>query len=549
MNDFDKHADIVFLELPFCLSKEEHLCHLEDINDALSKVINLKNEDATVCILCSPLSAMEIFSRLESHLYFKLSISVKLRHEIARSGYIPAFFGSLLVFTKYKSSLRHTKTRVSYAYCPNCKKTTKDYGGKKHLFDSYGTIISDVWRDISWDLADRPFNIVKRVQDLFSLNTYENIVYYSLSKNKCHEHNQKSIFSSKINHELHEEVHSELIHGDVLNILSTLSGDSIDFCFADPPYNLKKKYSDWDDNIDSINYFDWCDTWLSELCRVLKPGGVLAVLNIPQWAARHYQFLRNKLSLFDVITWEGLSLPVRMIMPANYTILCFSKGGVSQRLDLTCTNRYSEYLYTVKEFYCSRASCVKNRKESSEDKEFISNLWWDIHRLKHNSVRVNHPCQLPPKLMHRLISLFSREGDVVLDPFNGSGTTTLSAQLLKRKFIGIELSEDYHKIAVSRHIEVAQGLDPFRKREDFSNEKVKNSSVKRMPKIKYAVSKKSLQLEVRKIAIKLGRLPTELDIKQHSSYPIEYFHKYFINWSEVVAATRTNGMSETQNDI
>lgn len=83
----------------------------------------------------------------------------------------------------------------------------------------------------------------------------------------------------------------------------------MDFCFAGPPYNLKKKYESWDDGIDIQEYFNWCDKWLSELARVLKPGRTLAVLDYQDW-----------------IVWEGLSMPVRMIMPAHYSILCFTKG-------------------------------------------------------------------------------------------------------------------------------------------------------------------------------------------------------------------------------
>lgn len=547
IKEFEEYSDVVFIELPFSLSKNKYLNQTEYINNALKKLKTLKNKNATVCILCSPLTAMEIFSCLEEHLYFKQFIAVKLCTPIAREGYIPAAWGALLVFTAYKTPLRHTKTRISYTYCPHCGKTTKDYGGKKHLFDSYGTIISDVWRDISWDIMTQPSNIVERVRDLFSIDIYKSMVYYPLDLNKKCSNTEQNIFSINIQHRPHDGFCSKLIHDDVLNALRTLQNDSIDFCFADPPYNLKKKYNDWNDNIDSINYFNWCDAWLSELCRVLKPGGVLAIINIPQWSARHYQFLRNKLSLFDIIAWEGLSMPVRMIMPANYTILCFSKGSLSSRLSLTSADKHNEdeFLKTIKEFYCSRSSCIKNRKIKGDEKEPISNIWWDVHRLKHNSVRVNHPCQLPPKLMYRLISLFSRQGDIVLDAFNGSGTTTLTAQQLNRNFIGIELSEDYHKIATHRHSEINQGLDPFRKRVDSPNKKAKNSYVKRMPQIKHVVSKKTLQLEVKKLAIKLARIPTEADLKQYSSYPIEYFHQYFINWSEVIAATRTTGMSET----
>jgi site-specific DNA-methyltransferase (adenine-specific) len=176
------------------------------------------------------------------------------------------------------------------------------------------------------------------------------------------------------------------------------------------------------------------------------------------------------------------------------------------------------------------------------DRGEISDLWHDIHRLKHNSRRVDHPCQLPPLLMRRLFALFTKPGESVLDCFNGAGTSTLVAQRMGRKFTGIELSEKYHQLALERHEQIARGEDPFGKRESVPQ--AKNSRVERLPKQKYAVSKKTLQLEIRQIARHLGRLPSREDVQTLSKYPLEYYERYFISWGEVCAAARTTGMSE-----
>ncbi|MEI9909490.1 MAG: site-specific DNA-methyltransferase [Bacteroidota bacterium] len=224
---------------------------------------------------------------------------------------------------------------------------------------------------------------------------------------------------------------------------ASIPDNSIDFCFADPPYNLKKKYESWDDGIDIQEYFDWCDNWLSELARVLKPGRTLAVLNIPQWCVRHFKHLNKILDYQDWIVWEGLSMPVRMIMPSHYSILCFSKGKPKSLPGFVReTNSLLETkgIEALKEDYCIREICISKRKRlKAKDKEISTNIWWDVHRLKHTSRRVDHPCQLPPMFMYRLISLFTNEGEFVLDPFNGAGTTTLTAQQLNRKYVGIEL--------------------------------------------------------------------------------------------------------------
>jgi len=79
----------------------------------------------------------------------------------------------------------------------------------------------------------------------------------------------------------------------------------------------------------------------------------------------------------------------------------------------------------------------------------VSDVWTDIHRIKHNSKRDPHPCQLPIHLMDRLILLTTDEGDIVLDPFSGTGTTAVAAKRLGRQFVGFELDKKY--VEISEH--------------------------------------------------------------------------------------------------
>ncbi|HMV50046.1 MAG TPA: hypothetical protein PKD31_20045, partial [Blastocatellia bacterium] len=102
----------------------------------------------------------------------------------------------------------------------------------------------------------------------------------------------------------------------------------------------------------------------------------------------------------------------------------------------------------------------------------------------------------------------------------------------------------YHELALSRHEEIAAGLDPFRKAERALT--AKNSSVPRLTKQKYAVPKKTLQLEVKRIAQELGHLPTRDEVIHYGRHPIAYYDQYFISWGEVCAAARNTGMSETR---
>lgn len=515
---------------------------------AIAKQLQKTHEESVICILTTPPDAAQMIPHFGQVARFQLWIAVKTKRELHRDieGRLNERHLALLIFSRYKGSLKHTKTRIQYTYCPSCGKTTKDYGGKKHIYHEYGTLMSDVWRDFAYNPLDRNDLIEDRLRDLFGLEPYTSLKVIDMAN--CAD--LKSATSNGTQNtqtdahwqESNITLTSGLVNDDCLEVLKEIPDDSVDFCFADPPYNIKKKYDNWNDELELVEYFKWCDAWLAELARVLKPGRTLAVLNIPLYAARHYQFLCTALRFQSWIVWEGLSLPVRMIMPAHYGLLCFSKESPRQSPGLSSgLNKADAYsLYPMEEHYCLRSTCVKRRYGS--DRGELTDLWCDIHRLKHNSSRVDHPCQLPPMLMRRLYALYTQPGELVLDPFNGAGTSTLVAEQMGRRFIGIELSTQYHNLAVERHQMIADGRNPFAKTNNIP--KAKNSRVERLQKQDYIVPKKTLQLDVRRIAKSIGRLPSREEVAALSRYPIEYFDKYFISWGEVCAAARTTGMSE-----
>jgi site-specific DNA-methyltransferase (adenine-specific) len=521
--------------------------------EQIGKFCEKTHEQTTVCILTTPADAARLLPHLEKSLRYQLWVAVKNKKSKNNSveGQLDQKHSALLVMTRYRGSLKHTTTRIAYTFCPACGKTTKDYGGKKHIYNPYGTLLSDVWRDVQIYAPSDIGGIEDRLQDVFGLPPYE--VLEVVDMRKCRELKPADEFGALADKTLSlfptKRVlpqDSRLINGDCLPSLATIPTNSIDFCFADPPYNIEKKYDHWNDALEAKDYFAWCDKWLSELARVIKPGGTVAVINIPLWAVRHYQHLSTMLHFQSWIAWDGLSLPVRMIMPSHYAIICFSKGEPRSlpglEPDFLSTDAGKNSL-PMEEFFCIRANCVNSRnKLKPTDRTSFSDLWYDIHRLKHNSRRVDHPCQLPPGLMRRLYTLFTKPNEIILDCFNGAGTSTLVAHQMNRRFIGIEMSVQYHKIAQDRHDMILQGEDPFGKHEQIPQ--AKNSRVERLQKQKYEVSKKELQLEVRHIARILGRLPTRDDVMEMSKHPIEYFDNYFFSWGEVCAAARHDGMSE-----
>lgn len=547
LDDYQSLAPNVYLfQLPFPRTIKD-ANNSQTAYEKLTDYCNKLHSLSVVCVLTTPADAALLLPHLEKTLKYQLWIAVKTKPKTypTRENVLPESHVALLVFTKYDTLLKHTKTRVQYTYCPACQKTTKDYGGKKHTYHEYGTLVSDVWRDIEYNPSENIDIVADRISDLFGIEPYQHIRLFDLRK--CDEllpKNTQELESLELLADSSKvELSRVLINDDCLGALKNIPDNSIDFCFADPPYNLKKKYDKWDDALESVEYFSWCDKWLTELYRVLKPNRTLAVLNIPLWAGRHFQHLNSFAQFQSWIAWDGLSFPVRMIMPAHYAIICFSKGKARQ-LPYTA-NEIN--LTTLKEFYCLRTNCIfKRNRAGNTDQTAISDLWHDIHRLKHNSRRVDHPCQLPPLLMRRLFGVFTEPNEIILDCFNGAGTSTLVAAQMNRRYIGIEMSLQYHQIAIERHEQLLQGIDPFGKVNTVPT--VKNSSVERLPKQKYEVSKKQLQLDVRRIARELERLPTKDEVREMSKFPIEYFEKYFVSWGEVCAAARTTGMVEDKHE-
>jgi DNA modification methylase len=524
----------------------------EQAYSQIARIASGLHERSTLCVLTTPPDAARMVRVLDRDLTYQLWVAVKTRDGAGKSalGQLHKRHVALLVYTRYSGSLMHVKTRVAYTYCAACRRTTKDYGGKKHLYHEYGTLLSDVWRDIDCDPAQDIGAVIDRLRDLFGVGPYKDLLL--LDMRNCSELGPYPVRApSEVTPTRHtsgpsNSKDSRLLLGDCLEKLASIPNDSVDFCFADPPYNLKKKYDRWDDALELVNYFSWCDQWLGELCRILKPGRTLAVMNIPHWAARHYQHLAERMVFQDWIAWDGLSFPVRLIMPAHYAILCFSKGqarplpGFNQHSPPT--ERTTE-LSAIMDTFCSRPNCVGSRTSRRVvDSAPVTDLWVDIHRLKHNSRRVDHPCQLPPRLMRRLLEMYTAPGELVLDCFDGAGTTTLVAHQMDRRFLGIELSEQYHQIALARHAQIDRGEDPFGKRTDVPTSK--NSPVQRIVKQDYIISKKALQLEVRRIANQLGHLPSRVEVATHSRFPAVLYDKYFVSWGEVCAAARTTGMSE-----
>lgn len=240
-----------------------------------------------------------------------------------------------------------------------------------------------------------------------------------------------------------EKYINKILQGDCLDLFRNIPDSSIDVTFADPPFNLKKKYNGYKDSLEFQDYLQWCEKWIAQIVRVTKPTGSILLHNIPKWLA-YYAFYLNKLADFKHwIAWDAPTAPMgKTLQPSHYGILFYAKDGKK--------NKFYEIRYPHKR--CRK--CGFLLKDYGGKKEglhpfgpLVSDVWTDIHRIKHNKYRDEHPCQLPIHLLERLILMTSDEGDIILDPFMGTGTTAIAAKRLGRNFIGFELDENYVKAA------------------------------------------------------------------------------------------------------
>lgn len=229
----------------------------------------------------------------------------------------------------------------------------------------------------------------------------------------------------------------ELYQADCVKVLKALKPETVDLAFADPPFNLGKKYSSKiDDAKANHEYLDWCKTWLNGMIRVLKPGASLFLWNLPKWNLPLGVFLEERLTFRHWISVDikyTLPIPGRLY-PSHYSLLYFVKGKKPaifhpDRLPVPCCRHCGGELRDYGGY-----------KDKMNPKGVnLSDVWRDIPPVRHAKYKKRDANALALKLMDRIVSIASDPGSVVFDPFGGSGTTYVAAELTGRRWIGCEL--------------------------------------------------------------------------------------------------------------
>lgn len=241
-----------------------------------------------------------------------------------------------------------------------------------------------------------------------------------------------------------------IIKGDCVDSMNAMAPESVDLIFADPPYNLQlggdlhrpnnslvdAVDDDWD-KFDSMAVYDnFTRNWLCAARRILKPNGAIWVIG------SYHNVFRLGASLQDMGFWILNDIIWRKTNPMpNFRGRRF-------------TNAHETLIWAAKSEkskYCFNYDAMKSLNEDLQMRsDWTLPLCTGAERLKDKDGNKAHPTQKPQSLLHRVILSSTKQGDVVLDPFFGTGTTGAVAKLLGRKWIGIERDEGYIKYASER---------------------------------------------------------------------------------------------------
>jgi site-specific DNA-methyltransferase (adenine-specific) len=230
----------------------------------------------------------------------------------------------------------------------------------------------------------------------------------------------------------------KLYQGDCIEIMREIGSGSINLIFADPPFNLNKLYpSGINDDLKHKDYISWCEAWLEECIRILAPGGSLFLWNLPKWNTYFAEFLNSRLVFRHWIATDiKYSLPIQgRLYPSHYSLLYYCKGNKpscfhADRLPMEICPKCKTDLKDYGGY----------KDKMNPNGINLTDVWNDIPPVRHNKYKKRKGAnELSIKLLDRIIEMASNPGDIIFDPFGGSGSTYITAELKGRKWLGVEI--------------------------------------------------------------------------------------------------------------
>jgi site-specific DNA-methyltransferase (adenine-specific) len=256
--------------------------------------------------------------------------------------------------------------------------------------------------------------------------------------------------------------------GDCVEGLGRMPPGVVDLAFADPPFNIGYSYDVYNDNRDYRAYLDWTGAWMGGVCRALKPHGTFWVAIGDEYAAEIKLIAQNDLKLVcrSWVIWYytfGVNC-TRKFSRSHAHLFHFVKDAAqftfndaevrvpSARQLVYADARANPAGRLPDDTWILRPQDVANGFTPDHD------TWYFPRVAGTFKERAGfHGCQMPEQLLGRIVRCSSNAGDVVLDPFTGSGTTLAVAKKLGRRWLGFELSEHYARKATARLAAIAVG--------------------------------------------------------------------------------------------
>ncbi|WP_423908049.1 adenine-specific DNA-methyltransferase [Candidatus Spongiihabitans sp.] len=241
-----------------------------------------------------------------------------------------------------------------------------------------------------------------------------------------------------------------IYHGDAIDVLrSEVKDSSVDLIFVDPPYNIGKKFSDFEDRWPSgAAYAEWAYKWIDECIRVLKTTGTMYLMTSTQALPYFDLYVREKLTILSRIVWsyDSSGVQARKYYGSMYEPI------------LHCVKDSKKYTFNAQDILVEAKTGATRQlidyrgeapKQYSTQK--VPGNVWSFPRVRYRMGEYEeHPSQKPQALLDRIVRASSNEGDTVLDPFSGTFTTATVSKGLGRKSVSIESQEEYLKIGVRR---------------------------------------------------------------------------------------------------
>lgn len=241
-----------------------------------------------------------------------------------------------------------------------------------------------------------------------------------------------------------------VVWGDVVEALTEYVPDgTIDLIFADPPYNIGKDFNGRKDRWESDEaYLSWCYEWLDLCMKKLKPNGSFYVMTATQNMPYFDIYLRKRLYILSRIVWsyDSSGVQARKYFGSLYEPILF------------CVKNKQKYTFNADDILVEARTGAKRRlidyrkpKPTMYNTKKVPGNVWSIPRVRYRMAEYEkHPTQKPIALLERIVMASSNPGEIILDPFSGTFTTSYVAQTLGRDSVGIEIQEDFVKIGLRR---------------------------------------------------------------------------------------------------